>query len=132
MNIDQLNAIKEARHTARTSRPMVSATDLSDQSDRTLLYGYNCQRETFHVYLADGLIHRLIYSSANPCISYERGPSLEASLLAPDKRAYSERCDADFIALMDRQGLDDKISLLPFNEETYAKTKDNQFHGKTF
>lgn len=129
MDINEFNAINEARTTATATANYISVDDLAE-GDRTLLYGYNCQRETFHVYLADGLIHRLIYKSSDPCISYERGPELEASLLRPDKRGYSERCDGDFVSLMDRRGL--KISLSPFNEETHAKTKDNQFHGKTF
>ena len=39
-------------------KPVLSAEDLKDKSDRTLLYGYTCDRDTWHVYLEDGKISR--------------------------------------------------------------------------
>lgn len=41
--------------------PPIQAEDLFDISDRTLLYGYTCNIDTFHVYVKDKQIHTVLY-----------------------------------------------------------------------
>lgn len=83
-----------------------SAEDLNPFfNDRTLLYGYTCDRKTFHVYLKDKEIHTVFYD-----ISYEeKDPNpikmAEVHVMSnrdyiPDKRLYPEACDYQFCKLL--------------------------------
>jgi hypothetical protein len=43
---------------------IIQAADLSPYIyDRTLLYGYTCERETFHVYLKNKNIYAVVYEN---------------------------------------------------------------------
>lgn len=42
----------------------VDVYDLDNKNDRTLLYGYTCDRDTFHVYIKD---------MKNPCCYIQNG-----------------------------------------------------------
>jgi hypothetical protein len=99
--------------------------------DRTLLYGYMVNRQTFHVYLQDGRIHVLLttYGFDQPADYYASGIPL-VSTLVPSKRVYPESTDADFVRLLAQRGAD--VPLLPFDELRYGKVKHLTFHGKTW
>ena len=46
----------------RKEEEIICAEDLKPNlKDRTLLYGYTCERETFHVYIKDKEIHVVVY-----------------------------------------------------------------------
>lgn len=82
--------------------------------NRTLLYGYTCERETFHVYLKDQKIYTVVYKT-----EYSRGAPMPKNMrqievnsnrdFVPDKRLYPERCDYHFCRALKERGID-----LPF------------------
>ena len=93
--------------------------------NRTLLYGYTCERETFHVYVKDQKIYTVVYKTDYP-LSYEKklggfmhGDPRPVNLrqievksnrnYVPDKRLYPERCDYHFCRALKERGIE-----LPF------------------
>jgi hypothetical protein len=106
--------------------PLVQAY-LFAEPDRTLLYGYTVEKHTFHVYLKDGLIHRVIYNQRDEVLDYQAHATWEAPSLVPDKRAYPERTDAGFARLMLHHRID--IHYMKFNQDRYDCFKDRKFHG---
>jgi hypothetical protein len=122
MRIDQYQALIKSQ---KADFCAIHADELDVPSqDRTLLYGYTCDRDTFHVYLMDGVLHRVIYNHDNKVLSHEMGQSLSPYLLAPNKRAYPETCDEQFCRLMITRG--QEISFTTFNE----MREPSLFHGK--
>lgn len=93
--------------------------------NRTLLYGYTCERETFHVYVKDQKIYVIVYKIDYP-LSHEkehgifmRGDPRPINMrqievksncdYIPDKRLYPERCDYHFCRALKERGIE-----LPF------------------
>ena len=78
--------------------------------NKTLLYGYTCERETFHVYIKNEEIHTVIYNT-----EYSRGKATPKNMreltiksnhdYVPDKRLYPERCDYNFCKLLKEKGV---------------------------
>ena len=98
--------------------------------DRTLLYGYTCDRKTFHVYLKNEKIHTVIYSvdysMENPkpiCMTEMLVESNEDYI--PDKRLYPETCDYMFCVLLKSAGI-----YLPFTGFNKNREEKN-FYGFT-
>lgn len=92
--------------------PVVCGHMLTDQTNRTLVYGYTCERHTFHVYLEQGDLIRVIYDHDGLCLSVLKeihGQGLAVASCLPDKRAYPERCDYEFAQRLLSLG-----SMLPF------------------
>ncbi|WP_336784074.1 hypothetical protein [Paenibacillus illinoisensis] len=83
---------------------IIQAFDLTNQEDRTLLYGYTCDRETWHVYLKGLEIHVYVYGGYNSSEGYEVFPT-HNNHFVPDKRLYPERCDFEFCKLLKMQGV---------------------------
>lgn len=82
--------------------------------NRTLLYGYTCERETFHVYLKDQKIYTVVYNTdysiVEPKPKNMRQIEVKSnSDFVPDKRLYPERCDYHFCLALKERGVD-----LPF------------------
>lgn len=81
---------------------LISVDDLLQKSDRTLLYGFTCERHTWHVYLKEKQIYTVVYK-------YQESPrevKVETNeQFAPDKRLYPERCDYEFCKLLKEQGV---------------------------
>jgi hypothetical protein len=96
--------------------------------DRTLLYGFTVNRDTWHVYLRAGRIHRLVYTARGVVLDHRAQESWDAVRLVPDKRTYPESTDLGFAQLLKRKGV--FVSYLPFDEARYEKVKDNLFHGR--
>ncbi|WP_316200986.1 MULTISPECIES: hypothetical protein [unclassified Bradyrhizobium] len=73
---------------------------------RTLLYGYNKDRESWHVYQKDGELHLLIYrDDFSPPVFHGHGSELPAENLVPNKRLYPEACDFEFCLRLRRLGV---------------------------
>lgn len=99
--------------------------------DRTLLYGYTCERETFHVYLKDKQIFVVIYNT-----EYSRGKPTPKNMrrievksnrdYVPDKRLYPERCDYHFCKLLKENSVD-----LPFTFFNEGFNWDGPYCGFT-
>lgn len=81
---------------------MITANDLINKDDRTLLYGYTYNRDTWHVYLKDGEIVTVVYG-------YKRAPARVKVATnggyMPSKRLYPECCDFEFCNLLKEKGV---------------------------
>ena len=90
---------------------VICAEDLgSNMRDRTLMYGYTCARDTFHVYLKNGEIHIVIYDDdySNRVKKPKNMREVKAESnydFIPDKRLYPECCDYDFCRLLKLKGI---------------------------
>jgi hypothetical protein len=99
--------------------------------NRTLLYGYTCERETFHVYIKNKQIYVIVYNT-----EYYRGGPRPVNMrqievksnrdYVPDKRLYPERCDYHFCKLLKEKGID-----LPFTAFTEGFNWDGTYCGFT-
>lgn len=103
--------------------PTISA---DDGGDRTLLYGYDVDRRTHHLYQVDGILHLVVYTdsqSGGDLVRYETGRELPLEGVAPNKRLYPEACDFAFCRRLRQAG-----AHLPFT--TYDPSRaDKPFHG---
>lgn len=100
---------------------ILSVEDLKNKDDRTLLYGFTCDRDTWHVYLKSGKIFCVKYP-------YKGTPSLVSICknedFVPNKRLYPERCDFEFCKLLKEKGIN-----LPFTKwQELPETKG--FYGE--
>lgn len=103
----------------------VSIHELKNKSERTLLFGYTNNRDTFHVYV-DGLkLHKVIYNHQNEIIFYETGEELKLITIVPDKRLYPEACDFEFCSLLKTKSVS-----LPFTTFNPSRPLDELFNGK--
>jgi len=106
-------------------KPVLSAEDLKDKSDRTLLYGYTCDRDTWHVYLEDGKIYTVVYNAREDEIKLNIVPINENKDFVPNKRLYPAKCDYLFCKLLKEHGVN-----LPFT--TWEDVVEKQIcYGKT-
>jgi len=112
----------------KIKREPICAEDLKPfLKDRTLLYGYTCARETFHVYLKDVKIHVVVYNTnysedqARPQNMREIPVKSNYDYI-PDKRLYPEACDYHFCKLLKNCGMN-----LPFTGFTNRPVQD--FYG---
>ena len=135
---DKLGEIDEANETA------IGVQELKPYTyNRTLLYGYTCERKTFHVYIKNKQIYVVVYENDYPIIyneelsSFMRGDARPKNMkqievrsnrdFIPDKRLYPERCDYHFCHALKERGID-----LPFThwgEE--AQPDERGYYGFT-
>lgn len=85
--------------------PIVTIDDLYDKSDRTLIYGYTCDRETHHVYIKDDVIHVALYDGIDKTPLGSVVVTCNQDYI-PNKRVYSARSDFEFCALLLRHGVE--------------------------
>ncbi|QSF43401.1 hypothetical protein [Paenibacillus tianjinensis] len=117
MNITEYEQLKKSN----SQQKIISIEDLKDDSDRTLLYGYTCSRNTWHVYIENKRIYVVVYGFdgdpkwLNVDNNYE---------FVPDKRLYPERCDYDFCRLLKDSGVE-----LPFTVWT-EDVENQKYYGK--
>jgi hypothetical protein len=108
---------------SETIYSVVQAGDLISQKDRTLLYGYTCERDTWHVYLKDGVIYCCVYP-------YKQSPKQFTpktnSGYIPDKRLYPAMCDFEFCMLLKQNG----VSSFPFTTFQEVPLKGT-YYGET-
>jgi hypothetical protein len=124
VNKEEFESLKDAMSFAL----MVHVTDFTGP-DRTLLYGYTCDRDTFHIYLKDGYIHRLVYTYDGEVKDYGWHKAWHPERMVPDKRVYPESTDIQMAYRL--QATQVSVPYLPFTEATYSEVCDRQFHGKT-
>lgn len=114
-------------------RPAIEVSDLIDQSDRTLMYGYTHDRATFHLYLKDFKFNLVIYRNSSrvpdgsivPVVAHQSMREMYVDLCYPNKRLYPERCDFEFSSLVIRAG-----GTPTFTSFTVASQSDERYHGK--
>ena len=99
--------------------------------NKTLLYGYTCDRKTFHVYLKNSDIYVVVYEN-----DYSTGKARPKNMrqvivhdnydFVPDKRLYPERCDYHFCLLLKEKGIH-----LPFTSWDDTLKIDTRYYGFT-
>lgn len=101
--------------------PTIKISDIKNPENRTLIYGYNKDRETFHLYLYEGMFVILWYSYPDILISFAEETELDPDMCIPNKRIYPECCDFEFCALLRKYDVS-----LPFtNWNEYRETKQH-------
>jgi hypothetical protein len=126
MNKEEFIDLKNTPITFR----MVAASDIKG-SDRTLAYGYTCDRYTWHAYLQSDLIHVLVYSESigkpDRIIEYAGHNRWTPKDLIPDKRIYPESMDKEFAYILLDRGVD--VPYTTFDVDRYQRVKNLRFHG---
>lgn len=121
----------EKLYNVKTKPSVIGINNLSNKKDRTLLYGYTCNRDTFHVYIHKGVLHKIIYNSSSSIPKlHESGSELLLENIVPDKRLYPSSCDYEFCVLLTEAGV-----YLPFTswEFNCSSVKfDNKQGGSYF
>ena len=120
MNIDQFQTIQNL-----SLNPTINVKALSDKKERTLLYGYMLSRDTFHVYIRNGILHKVIYDGeSHEAKLYESGEAISLDGIVPSKRLYPECCDFEFCELLVKAGVDLRFTV--WTERLESKT----FYGR--
>lgn len=106
---------------------------LIGQADQTLLYGYDVDRLTWHVYQKGGLLHRAIYRDSTPESTrepeaFDEGEQLDAENLVPNKRLYPEACNLEFCLKL--RALEIYLSFTTYG--TLTRSPGATFFGRTF
>lgn len=78
--------------------------------NKTLLYGYTCERETFHVYIKNDQIYVVVYNNDYSTDRVKPKNMRQIKVTSnhdyvPDKRLYPERCDYNFCLLLKEKGV---------------------------
>ena len=98
--------------------------------DRTLIYGYDLDRSTVHVYLKNREIHSVLSDGAagqrGSIMRYEHGEALPTNLLRPSKRAYPAR--TDYAAALRMAQLDCELPFTTFDAGQIELATDG-FYG---
>lgn len=99
--------------------------------DKTLLYGYTCERETFHVYVKNKEIYVVVYD--NDYSTDKVKPKNMRQIIVksnrdyvPDKRLYPERCEYHFCRMLKEKGIE-----LPFTTWSDNVDLDRKYYGFT-
>lgn len=98
---------------------------LKDKTPRTLLFGYTCSRDTWHVYLNQlGEIVTVMYGYADdaPLNTIKITQNQEFN---PDKRLYPNKCDFEFCKALKSLGV-----YLSFT--TFEETEEKAFYGRIY
>ncbi len=102
MNQDEFEKIGRLQ----MARPILKGADLADQQGRTLMYGYNVARQTFHVYLRAGVIHQVTYRDEVVLVHKTENEITSNDFYVPEKRAYPGWCDLEFCAALILRGVE--------------------------
>jgi hypothetical protein len=94
---------------------------MSDKTDRTLIWGYTLNRDSFHVYLKNRNIYKVIYEYRQEPEQY---PINSVYDVLPNKRAYPEACDFEFCRFIKSLGVE--ISFTTFDDKREVK----KYHGE--
>jgi hypothetical protein len=116
MTLDEMNEIAGVEVQGRT----VSA---DGWGDRTLLYGYDVDRRTHHVYQKDGVLHLMVYTDSvagGALTHYVSGEELPLDGLVPNKRLYPEACDYVFCRRLREAGI--RLPFTTYDPERAPKT----------
>lgn len=108
----------------------------ADKGDRTLLWGFWCNRADHHLYLADGTFYLYIGAGWDVRLDERHQKeqrfsfqqiSLDTPMLIPDKRLYPEACDFDFCQALIAAGAN--LPWTTFNEERQEHRAREAFYG---
>jgi hypothetical protein len=120
MNREQFQEIQK---TQRCSH-VIKGSDLENQDNRTLIWGYTIEREDFHVFLLNGEIN-IEVGNLKPRHQLQHWNENEVqsnSEYVPDKRVYPEACDFEFCKFLKEAGVS-----IPFT--TWTDREPQQFYA---
>lgn len=100
-----------------SATPMVSIAELPKGFEGTLLYGYTCDRNTFHVYVKDEVIHAVTYNFNEEIITHASGKEVYAGSCFPDKRVYRQPTQFFFMELLAKKGFTPSVTELNMPED---------------
>jgi hypothetical protein len=101
MNTSQYELLQNA---IKPEPQLATARCLYNQTPRTLVFGYTTAKDTFHVYLDAGAIHKVVYSHKRELLEYKsQAEGLLFTECVPDKALYPESCDFEFCAELKRR-----------------------------
>lgn len=105
--------------------PALHVNDLECKDDRTLIYGYTCDCDTWHLYLKDNHFVWVLYNHKNEILaSYiKKEIIIGEDPILPNKRVYPSASDFEFCALLKRY--DVHPCFTSFDKEREKK----QFYG---
>jgi hypothetical protein len=92
--------------------------------NRTLVYGYDVDRNSFHAYQHEGKLYVRTYGRGDQVISDASGPALPATILRPNKRVYPQYTDGDFARIM--RDLDFPLPFTNWSEPN----REGPYYGK--
>jgi hypothetical protein len=128
MNKSQYNKLSQKEVQPTT----IGFSDLVNKKDRTLLYGYTIERDTFHVYLKNKFIHIHIYGWDTDDLQRgkftkitKRGRVLPVEELIPNKRVYPAKSDYEFCKKLLDMGCE-----IPFT--TFEDGEEKQYYGELY
>lgn len=120
MRKEQFEQLEQAMQAPK----MLKVSDLQDQTPRTLVYGYDTARNTFHLYLDnDQQLVRVLYNPDNICLQVTRGTEIAAEDCIPNKRVAPECCDLQVCQLLVGMNV-----ALPFT--SFSEIEPAIWHGK--
>jgi hypothetical protein len=123
MKLEQYNELQQVHLTPEV---VLKGSDLKNQSNRTLLWGYTSERHSWHVYLENGTIYKVVYGFGDEVLDMvDENEVATNGHYVPDKRLYPEACDFEFCELLKEREVN-----LPFTTFN-AEREEAQFYGKT-
>lgn len=145
MNCSQLESLEckqEPKANTITAKEVMNILGVDESQSTTLLYGYTLERETFHIYLKDGLLHKTVYGShdippgffTKYTQEHTFADEMDASSLVPSKRAYPCRTLASFASLIEDKTQKGIICFTDFNlknEDEFLTENNLYIEGKT-
>ena len=127
-------AITKQEYEKLTSKKQDIEVKFFNLNPRTLLYGYTCARDTFHVYFDDeSYVNKFIYDYYNKTLfhkKYEILTNVDLGDLVPDKRVYPESTDYEFLLILLTNQV--YVPFTCYDEERYESVKDLQYHGEVY
>lgn len=107
--LENLERRQEPKANTITAKEVMDLLLVDENQSTTLLYGYTMERDTFHIYLKDGLLHKAIYGHQEVppgfftkyTQDHISSNEMEASSLVPSKRAYPCRTLFLFASLIE-------------------------------
>ena len=125
MKAEQLTEVRAIK----AAKPSISIDDLTDKSDRTLIYGYDVDRVTIHVYIENERISYYRYSRSGEFMDFRNDERWhDPEYLVPNKRAYPEATDFEFATILARIG-----HPITFTTWGILRSQPNseKYHGRT-
>ena len=124
MNLQQTTFLSQYLESTST----VKVCELKNKSDRTLMYGYTCERNTFHLYIKNETFFCVVYDHDKNFLSKFSTTAISVNDCFPNKRVYPESCDYEFSMLLASKNA--RPAYLAFNPEREEKVKNLIFHGE--
>lgn len=123
----------ESEYTAlQSEREIITAVDLSNKEDRTLLFGvvYSPNEYVYHAYIKSGVIYSVTYPAVSPNTVEHRSINCDSDwMLAP---VYAKHSDFEFVKLVldCMRDMDVKKPYIKHPSFTYPKhNKQSVYHG---